>query len=98
MTGIKLKNSPNSFIHFVDSDNLYIHDFEIEVDPWNNDFKLGWMFPFNTDGIDLAASNVLIERLNITNYDDAVVVKKGTQKYAISKCSENIIVRDINVQ
>ena len=100
-TGIKLKNSPNSFIHFTDSDNVYIHDFEIEVDPWrlhNKFFKLFWWFPFNTDGIDLAASNVLIERLNITNYDDAVVVKRGTQNNVISKCSENITVRDINVQ
>ena len=99
-TGIKLLNSPNSFIHFTDSDRLYIHDFEIEVDPWRfhkDFFKFAWWFPFNTDGIDLAASNVLIERLNITNFDDAVVVKRSTQDNLVSKCSENITIRDIDV-
>jgi len=32
-------------------------------------------FPLNTDGIDIAGSNILIERVNITNFDDAVAIK-----------------------
>ena len=32
-------------------------------------------YALNTDGIDPAGKNVLIERVNITNYDDAVAVK-----------------------
>ena len=32
-------------------------------------------FPLNTDGIDPAGKNVLIERVKITNFDDAVAVK-----------------------
>ena len=100
-TGIKLKNSPNSHLHFTDSDNIYLHDFDIEVDPWrvsNNFFKFLPWFPFNTDGIDLAASNVLVERVNIKTFDDAVVVKRSTKSNQIAKCSENIIVRDCNLE
>ena len=53
--------------------------------------------PLNTDGIDPRGRNALIERINITNYDDAVAIKEmhGYGKYA--NCSENIIVRDCNV-
>jgi polygalacturonase len=33
------------------------------------------LFPLNTDGFDPAGKNVLIENVNITNFDDAVAVK-----------------------
>lgn len=33
------------------------------------------MFPLNTDGIDPHGTNILIERVNITNFDDAVAIK-----------------------
>lgn len=41
-------------------------------------------YALNTDGIDPAGKNVLIERINITNYDDAVAIKTmdGRGKYA----------------
>ena len=32
-------------------------------------------FPLNTDGIDPSGKNILIERVNITNFDDAVAIK-----------------------
>ena len=54
-------------------------------------------FPFNTDGIDPSGSNILIERVNITNFDDAVAVKPSDKKYRIAQCSENIMVRDMKV-
>lgn len=38
--------------------------------------ELSWpTFPLNTDGIDPYGSNVLIENVNFTNFDDAVAVK-----------------------
>ena len=36
-------------------------------------------FPFSTDGVDVSGSNIVIERLNITNFDDAVSVKASTK-------------------
>jgi len=57
---------------------------------------LPW-FPLNTDGIDPAGKNVLIERVNITNFDDAVAVKPMNKNGKYATCSENIIVRDCNV-
>ena len=54
-------------------------------------------FPFNTDGIDPHGTNILIERVNITNFDDAVAIKPSDNTYTIAKCSENIVVRDMNI-
>ena len=54
-------------------------------------------YPLNTDGIDPSGKNALIERVNITNYDDAVAVKPMSQHGQFAQCSENIIVRDCNV-
>ena len=55
--------------------------------------------PLNTDGIDPAGSNVLIENVNITNFDDAVAVKPSHSDSVIARngCSENIRVRNANV-
>ena len=55
--------------------------------------------PLNTDGIDPYGSNVLIENVNITNYDDAVAVKPShnTDKVAKDGCSQDILVRNANV-
>ena len=41
-------------------------------------------FPLNTDGFNPQGKNAVIERLNITTYDDAVAVKPidSTGKYA----------------
>lgn len=38
-------------------------------------------FPLNTDGLDPHGANALIERLNITNYDDAVAIKPLNKKH-----------------
>ena len=55
------------------------------------------MFPLNTDGVDVKGKNALIERLNITNYDDAVVIKPSDVNKMYTNCSESILVRDCNV-
>ena len=83
-----MKNGPKAHLHITDGDNIYLHDFEIPVDPWRINygiFKFLWWFPFNTDGVDVAASNVLIERVNITNFDDAVAIKRSGGKNEITK-------------
>lgn len=54
-------------------------------------------FPLNTDGIDPAGSNVLIERVNIINFDDAVAVKPQHNDGEKATCSENIMVRNCNI-
>ena len=54
-------------------------------------------FPLNTDGIDPSGKNILIERINITNYDDAVAVKPSNTGGKYATCTENVIVRDCNV-
>ena len=54
-------------------------------------------YPLNTDGIDPAGRNILIERVNITSYDDAVALKGSKNNWTYSKCTENVIVRDCNV-
>ena len=51
-------------------------------------------YALNTDGIDPAGKNMLIERLTITNYDDAVAIKPKDSGGKYAQCSENIIVRD----
>lgn len=63
--------------------------------------ELSWpTMPLNTDGIDPYGSNVLIERVNITNFDDAVAVKPSHKTSQVAKdgCSQDIIVRDSNVK
>ena len=46
------------------------------------DFNLNLpTFPLNTDGIDPSGSNVIIRRVNITCYDDAVAVKPSRTYY-----------------
>ena len=54
-------------------------------------------YALNTDGLDPAGKNILIERLNITNYDDAVAIKNSDRYGRYATCSENIVVRDCNI-
>lgn len=54
-------------------------------------------YALNTDGLDPRGKNIIIERLNITNYDDAVAIKNTASNGKYAQCSENIIVRDCNI-
>ena len=51
-------------------------------------------FPLNTDGIDPKGKNVLIENVNITNFDDAVAVKPASEGDPFSSCSQNMTIRN----
>jgi len=55
-------------------------------------------YALNTDGIDPSGKNFIIERLNITNYDDAVAVKPSNNKGKYAQCSENAIIRDCTIR
>ena len=108
-TGIKLMNPPFYNMYWEDMDGADFHDFEIFVDIWGQlglnkffDHTLGKFariptFPLNTDGIDPSGKNVLIERVKITNFDDAVAVKPMNKKGYLAQCSENMYIRDLEV-
>ena len=96
--GILVSNSP--YYHFLleDIDNFYIHDMEIYVDVFrqknihmmfgNWDFGISYpIFPLNTDGIDPSGTNVRIENVKITNYDDAVAVKPAHNTNKVATCA-----------
>ncbi len=51
-------------------------------------------FPLNTDGIDPRGKNVLIENVNITNFDDAVAVKPCSKGDPFTDCSQNMTIRN----
>merc|ERR1711920_815034 len=104
-------NSPYYHMYLLDIDNAYFHDFEIEVDIFGqlnlDQFFMGTAglglkvptFPLNTDGIDPLGSNILIGRVNITNFDDAIAVKPCNKGCGIAQnhCAENVLVKDVNV-
>jgi hypothetical protein len=56
------------------------------------------VFPLNTDGIDIGGSNVLVENIQIRNYDDAVVSKpsNGGNKVVMGGCTQNFTVHNIS--
>lgn len=103
--GVTWMNSPMYHFELLDIDNFIFQDMEIYVDIWEQkritklfgmfDAEMDFpMFPLNTDGIDPAGSNVIIRRVKITTFDDAVAVKPTNKGYSIAKCAENILVED----
>jgi len=48
--------------------------------------ELAWpTMPLNTDGIDPSGSNITIENVNITNWDDSVVIKPSDNRSVVAK-------------
>eukprot|EP00621_Florenciella_sp_RCC1693_P002210 CAMPEP_0182537230 /NCGR_PEP_ID=MMETSP1323-20130603/21562_1 /TAXON_ID=236787 /ORGANISM="Florenciella parvula, Strain RCC1693" /LENGTH=364 /DNA_ID=CAMNT_0024747579 /DNA_START=12 /DNA_END=1106 /DNA_ORIENTATION=- len=63
-----------------------------------NDLKDGSLtFPLNTDGFDVAGTNVVIRNVTIRNFDDAVAIKSSDSSDIYSTCSSNVLVEDIKV-
>lgn len=58
------------------------------------------LFPLNTDGIDPQGSNVTIQRVKFTNFDDAVAVKPANKGHVVAKdgCSQDIHVDNCTVR
>lgn len=90
---VKLFNSPAWSVNFVDCANVLIHDITIFID--SEVTRLGnrtsVTYALNTDGIDIAAENVTVYNTNITNYDDAIVVKPCRSSWKYCQCAGNIL-------
>jgi len=87
VTKTVLRNSPFWNLHPLYSNDIYIADTTI-LAPANSP---------NTDGIDPDSStNVLIERVNISNGDDMIAIKSGFNMAGIlyGKPTENVVIRD----
>eukprot|EP00455_Lapot_gusevi_P054830 TRINITY_DN885_c0_g1_i1.p1 TRINITY_DN885_c0_g1~~TRINITY_DN885_c0_g1_i1.p1 ORF type:complete len:433 (+),score=162.00 TRINITY_DN885_c0_g1_i1:85-1383(+) len=104
---VHLKNSPQFHVKLDDCRDIVVRNVDIDVDVTAQQdmltkFGHWWQgiptFPLNTDGFDPAATNVLIENVRITNFDDAVAVKPCKQNYKYCTCSSNIYVRNAKVR
>jgi hypothetical protein len=105
--GITARNSPQFHFDLRDMLNLHVHDMQVRVDViaqrelLRSFGKLAAgdipVFPLNTDGIDPSGRNVLIERVSIENFDDAVAVKPMNGGGRFSSCSSNMTIRDSTV-
>jgi len=48
--------------------------------------ELAWpTMPLNTDGIDPSGSRITIENVNITNWDDSVVIKPADSRHVVTR-------------
>jgi Glycosyl hydrolases family 28 len=56
---------------------------------------LPYVLALNTDGFDLSCVDVLVERVKVVNFDDAVVPKPGNQNNVYAKCSQDMLIRDV---
>ncbi|KAJ8612227.1 hypothetical protein CTAYLR_002929 [Chrysophaeum taylorii] len=82
-----------------------VHAWTAYFKPWWWSFPLP-MFPFNTDGIDVAGTDVLIENVVVSNWDDIVAVKpsrlRGGDNVSAdlpldqwSWCTRNVTIRNV---
>jgi hypothetical protein len=56
------------------------------------------IWALNTDGIDVAGSDIIVSRSSVTNFDDSVCVKPSAGYAAVSGgCSRNVTISDIDV-
>lgn len=105
--GVEFRNSPEYHIFLHDVRDVVIRDLSIMVDTIGQKKLLsdhGLLdsfgiptFPLNTDGIDPAGENILIENVTIQCYDDAVAVKPMTKKGKNAQCSRNMTIRNATV-
>jgi polygalacturonase len=105
---IVARNSPQFHFKIIDVRRFYAHDMSIIVDVnqqqsllaraghWHPTLSLP-TFPLNTDGIDPSGTDVLIERVYINNFDDAVAVKPNNGRNR-SPCSERMLIRNSSIQ
>eukprot|EP01137_Pigoraptor_chileana_P009217 Opistho-2@57146 len=108
VTDIRMRDSPLYHLYMNDIARAHVRNVDIRVDVTKQRELLGAhgllgdfgipTFPLNTDGIDPAGIDVLIENVTIVNFDDAVAVKPSRQGRRYSSCSSNITVRDAYVE
>lgn len=85
--------------YFKDIDNLTIRYCEIDVHVSEEDRTHNWkeLSAFNTDGFDVAGSNVHIHDVKIWNDDDCICAKDLTPHHWIANGTENWLVERVNV-
>ena len=93
---LALVDGPRFHVHVSETKNATLRRLSIFVD-WHTIGILSWnaltpMFPFNTDGIDVAGQDILIEDIVISNWDDIIAVKPSSK---LQGCTENVRVRNI---
>lgn len=89
-----LYSSPKYSINFVDCADVVIHDVTIFINSTlarGRDNHKSVTYALNTDGIDLAATNVTVYNNVITNYDDAIVAKPCKSNWKYCTCSGNML-------
>jgi hypothetical protein len=105
---VRWENAPQYHLYLRDMLNLTVRNMEVYVDVESQAELLGRKgyltdgtgdlpagiptFPLNTDGIDPAGRDILIQNVTITNFDDAVAVKPNNGRDVYSNCSENVLV------
>ncbi|CAF3503781.1 unnamed protein product [Rotaria sp. Silwood1] len=93
-----LKNSPYWTFLANDIANLEIRHTDVDARrrPDAQYHDLTEMTAFNTDGFDVAGTNVWIHDCNIWNDDDCIAVKEQSSSSIHSSCSENMLFERIN--
>jgi hypothetical protein len=93
VSGLRFLDSPRFSINLKYCADVVIHDITIFVDSAVT--RLGnrssEVYPLNTDGIDIAAVNVTVYNANITNYDDAIVVKPCRHTFTYCRCAGDVL-------
>lgn len=93
VTNLYLYSSPKYSINFGDCADVVVHDVTIYVNSSlvrGRDKHSSVTYALNTDGIDIAATNVKIYNNNITNYDDGIVAKPCRSTGLYCQCSGNM--------
>jgi len=95
---ILLKNSPYWTFLANDIANLEIRNTDVDArfNPNIQYHNLNEMTAFNTDGFDVAGTNVWIHDCNIWNDDDCIAVKEQRSNSIHSPCSQNMLFERIN--
>ena len=95
---ILLKNSPYWTFFANDIANLEIRHTDVDARRRADSryHNLDEMTAFNTDGFDVAGTNVWIHDCNIWNDDDCIAVKEQSTSSIHSSCSENMLFERIN--
>jgi polygalacturonase len=93
---LNLRNSPKYFIDIKDVQNVVIRWCNIDTSIFDPNSR-NITYPLNTDGIDIAAENVLIYGLTIKSHDDAIAIKPCNLYNTYCKCSSNMLIHDIAI-
>jgi polygalacturonase len=98
---ITLLNSPSYHLNLKDCANVVVRDMTIyansTIERGRDGDRDSVMYPLNTDGIDVAATNVTIYNCTITNYDDAIVAKPCRNNYKYCTCSGDMVAYNNNI-